>query len=294
MERGRISRRDLIRRAGAAALALPLGGALAGCEFESPSALAKGDLLERMKAAGVAKVAIGNEPPYTKIETDGSTSGVEPDVARAVLERLGIDRVEGVIVPYESMIPGLKARRWDMITAGLFMKRSRCAEIAYSNPVLVSPESFVVEKGNPKTLLKIDDVKRNDVKVAVIGGGFEDGILKTAEIPESKMLKVPEARSGIESLAAGRADAFLLPTLSLGQLGIDKGRYEITPYIPDAPKTGSGAGFRKSDRRFVARYNAELDRFKATPEYARILRQWGFDPEAVKGVTTAELCRSEG
>lgn len=287
-----MSRRDLIKRAGTASLALPLGGGLlAACGGSSASGHTS--LMARLKQTGVARVAIANEPPYTKVTPDGTTTGVEPDVAKAVLKRLGIPNIEGVIAPYESMIPGLYANRWDMITAGLFMKKSRCARIDYSSPVLVSTESFAVPKGNPKHITTVADVKKNpSLKVAAISGAFEYGILKGAGI--SGVVGVPDARSGIEGLSAGRYQAFMLPTLSLKALQSSSHPFDVTPPVPDAPKTGSGAGFRKSDASFVAKYNAVLDKFKTTPEYAQILDKWGFDPSVVKGVTTQELCKDPG
>ena len=55
-----------------------------------------------------------------------------------------------MVTPYASMIPGLNANRWDAITAGLFMKQSRCGQVSYSEPVIVSTESFAVPKGTPR------------------------------------------------------------------------------------------------------------------------------------------------
>ena len=173
-----ISRRDLLKTAGFATLAAPLGtGLLAGCG--DTTGAPGGGALDNLKRLGKARLAIANEPPYTKVKTDGSVTGAAPEVARAVLKNMGIDDVEGVVTPYDAMIPGLNARRWDIITAGLFMKRSRCAQVLYSDPVLVSTESFGVKPGNPKGLKNLDDVKaKPDVKIGVLKGAFEAGLAK--------------------------------------------------------------------------------------------------------------------
>ncbi|MFD5598693.1 ectoine/hydroxyectoine ABC transporter substrate-binding protein EhuB [Leucobacter sp. NPDC058333] len=253
------------------------------------------DTLKKAVDNGYLRVAIANEPPYTQVNSDGTVTGAEPDVLRAVLKTMGIDDIEGVTTPYESMIPGLDANRWDVVAAGLFMKESRCAAVAYSEPVIVSTESFGVPTGNPNNITTIQDVIDNpDLKIAVLTGGFEEGILKTAKVPSTQQVLVKDARSGVEAIGAKRADAFLLPTLSLKDLAEAGGAVEVTEPIEDAPRTGSGAAFRKGDTKLLKAYNEALADFKETPEFGEILEKWGFDPTAVEGVTAAELCKNAG
>jgi polar amino acid transport system substrate-binding protein len=293
MRRTEISRRQLLRGGGAAALALPAAGFLAGCSFTQPGAGQPGSTLDQIRKQGFARIAVANEPPYTQIKPDGTVTGAEPDVVAAVLKRMGIPEIQGVVTPYESMIPGLNANRWDIIAAGLFMKQSRCSQILYSEPEIVSTESFAVPAGNPKNLTSIASVIANPaVKVAVLPGGFEDGALKTQNVPAAQIVNIPDGRSGIEAVQAGRADAFFLPTLSLNSLkteGID-----VTPAIQDVQQTGSGAGFRKTDQNLVNAYDEQLRALKASPEFDQILSQWGFSADAVRSVTRDQLCAVAG
>lgn len=299
MDQSMLSRRELIKRAGAAGLVLPFaGGVLAGCGSSGGASAsgpaAGGDALAHLKQVGVARLAIANEPPYTKVTTDGQVTGASPDIARAVFKLLGVGNVEGVITPYDAMIPGLNANRWDVITAGLFMKKSRCAQIIYSEPDVVSTESFAVKPGNPKGIGSVADVKANDVKIGVLPGGYEDGILKDAKVPQAKVVKVPDGRSGIEALQAGRIDAFFLPTLSLNALKGSGPAFDVTPPVKDAPPTGAGAGFRKSDTKLRDAYNAKMDVLKKNGEFDRILAKWGFSGKAARSVTTKQLCNTPG
>lgn len=286
------TRRDVLRRA-AAAGAVAIGGPtlLSAC---SGGEARGGDTLSVGRQQGFLRVAIANEPPYTKVNPDGTVTGVEPDIARAVLKKLGIPELQGIVAPYDQMIPGLQASRWDMVTAGLFMKQSRCAEVLYSEPTIVSTESFGVLKGNPKNLTTVASVKESGAKVAVLGGAFEEGILKDAKVPSNQMVQVRDNRSGIETVKAGRADAFFLPTLSLNDLLEGDNSMEVTPPVEDAPTTGAGHAFRKTDDELHAAYNKELAKLKASEEFAKISEKWGFDPSAVEGVTTEELCKTPG
>ena len=290
------SRRRLLRGIGAAVVGVPLVGWSTGCTFTEPGTGApKGSVLERGRDQGYLRVAIFNEPPYTKLEVDGTVTGAEPDVLRAVLKRLDIDDIEGVRIEYDAMIPALKSGQVDVIAAGLFMKQSRCSEVAYTEPVIVSTESFAVPPGNPKNVTTIQDVlDKPALKVAVLPGGFEEGILIGANVPEKQRVIVRDNVTGVEALEAGRADAFLLPTLSLQGLAKENDSFVVTDPVEDAPVTGSGAAFEQSQTDDVDEYNDELTKFKETDEFVEIMDKWGFDAEAALDATTEELCKAEG
>ncbi|PEG38613.1 ectoine/hydroxyectoine ABC transporter substrate-binding protein EhuB [Mycolicibacterium agri] len=278
------------------AVGIPLADWLSGCTFTEPGTGApKGSVLDRGRRQGYLRVAVFNEPPYTKLEVDGTVTGAEPDVLRAVLQQLGIGDIRGARIEYDAMIPALKSGQVDVIAAGLFMKQSRCAEVAYTEPVIVSTESFAVPPGNPQNITTIQVVLDNPaLKIAVLPGGFEEGILIAANVPQSQRVIVRDNVSGVEALAAGRVNAFLLPTLSLRGMAEVNKSFEVTDPIEDAPATGSGAAFEKSQTDDVAKYNQVLAEFKEGQEFADIMQKWGFDADAALGVTAEELCKAEG
>jgi len=292
-----ISRRTLLRGIAVTAVGLPVVGYLTGCSTTDAGGGTSdaSNVLERGREQGFLRVAVFSEPPYTKLEPDGTVTGAEPDVLRAVCKELGIDDIKGIKVPYESMIPSLQAKRVDVIAAGLFMKQSRCAEVVYSEPVIVSTESFGVPSGNPNGILTVQDVLDNgDLKIAVLPGGFEEGILNSAGVPKGQQVSVNDNISGVEAVKTDRADAFFLPTLSLEDLEKTVGGFEITPVVEDAPKTGSGAAWGKDQQSAVDEYNVELEKFKASDGFDEVMDKWGFDPDAARGVTARELCQVEG
>ena len=136
------SHRAMSRAVAAVAAGVLIASSLAACSTVTPGgASASGgaaNTLELGKKQGYLRVGIANEPPYTQVGADGSVSGAEPDILHAVLKTMGVSEIQGIVTPYPAMIPGLIANRWDVIAAGLFMKQSRCAAVAYSEPVIVS------------------------------------------------------------------------------------------------------------------------------------------------------------
>lgn len=260
----------------------------------SPTAPAELSTLERAIERGYITVAIANEPPYTSVSAGGEVSGAEPDVARAVFKRMGIDDIQGIVTTYASMIPGLQAGRWDVVTAGLFMRKERCEQVAYAEPVVVSTESYAVPQGNPQNILSVADVVNNpNLRIAVLPGGFEEGLLLQNGVPDSQLIPIQEGRSGMEAVESGRADAFMLPTLSLEDIVGDHPTLEVTPFIEDAPITGGGPAFRLEDSDLRDAYVAEFAEFRKTQEYRDILTGWGFDPVAAEQVTMEQLCAQD-
>jgi len=292
-----ISRRDLLRFSALGIAAVGGGSFLSACsttEAGNPNAVA-GGLTQRVQDGEPVRMVIGNEPPYTKLLPNGDVTGAEPDVAKAVLKQMGITNVEAITSGYDAMIPGLDADRWDMVAAGLFMNKSRCADVLYSSPVIVSTESLAVPSGNPMGLSTLNDVQSNkDVKVAVLSGSFE---LKTAlslDIPQSQLPTYNLAPDAMQALDDGRVDAVLLPTLTLQDLKTKLKGFEVSPPLDEFPTTGSGEAFRKSDQDFFDKYNKKLEAFKETSEFDKILAKWGFSGAAARDATTKELCATPG
>lgn len=271
------------------------GTLLSSCSTTEPGGGPGAGLSQRVEQGQPVRLVIANEPPYTQLQPNGDITGAAPDVAKAVLQRMGIENVEGIVADYNSMVPGLNAGRWDMVTAGLFMDQERCAAVLYSAPVLVSTESFAVPPGNPMNITSVRAVTGNpDVAVAVLGGSYELRAAQNLGVPQGQLQTYPLAPDALSALSAGRVDAVLLPTLTLEQiLNEQGGDFVVTPPLNEIPKTGSGAAFRRSDQDFHGRYNPELMAFKETPEFAAILDRWGFDAEASRTATTEELCAVE-
>lgn len=288
------SRRDLFRFSAAGAAALGGGTLLGACTTTDPGAGGTG-LSQRVEQGQPVRIAIANEPPYTQLQPNGEISGASPDVAKAVLQRMGISNVKGVTTDYDTMIPGLDAGRWDMVAAGLFMDQARCRQVLYTAPVLVSTESFATPPGNPMGITSVDAVKGNrDIRVAVLAGSYELRAAQNLGVPQGQLQTYPGAPDALQALSAGRVDAVLLPTLSLQQVKQQQGGdFAITPPLGEVPKTGSGHAFGKADQDFHGRYNQQLTAFKETEQFAAILERWGFSAEATRGATKDELCAVE-
>jgi polar amino acid transport system substrate-binding protein len=254
------------------------------------------EALDALKEQGFARIAIANEPPFTAVNPDGSVSGAAPDVARAVFKRLGVDDVVASISEYGAMIPGLQARRFDAVTAGLFMKPERCAAVAYSEPVLCDAEAFLLKAGNPHGLKSYKDIADNaELRIGAPGGGTEERLALEAGVPRDRVIVVPDAQSGLTMLQQGRIDVYSLPVLSINALvkQANDTSLDVVAPVEGAPVYCDGAAFRKDQTELRDAFDRELAAIKASGEFAQIIEPYGFSAEAAMSTTREKLCAQQ-
>jgi len=222
-------------------------------KFLSCSVLAAGmsqpaiaDTLADMISKGEALIAIGNEPPYTQITPDGQTTGVGPDLVRAVLDRLGIPQVKGEVVEYGAMIPSLQASRVDLVSSGtLFITPQRCEAILFSEPDVCDAEGFAVPQGNPRKLYTYGDIAKSGAKIGLCSGCAEEKYAEAAGVKRENIVTIPDGPGGIKMLADGRVDAVGLPLSSLANLLKSEQGLEVSGRVADAPLGCMAVGFRQ-------------------------------------------------
>lgn len=252
--------------------------------------------LEDLKKQGFARVAIANEPPYTAVGADGKVSGAAPDVAREIFKRLGVPDIVASISEYGAMIPGLQAGRFDVITAGLFMKPQRCEAVAYSEPVLCDAEAFLMKKGNPKNLNSYADIaKDTTATIGAPGGGTEEKLALEAGVPRDRVIVVPDGQSGLKMVQDGRIDVYSLPVLSINDLmkkANDSNLATVAP-VKGAPVYCDGAAFRKQDTALRDAFDVELKKMKESGEFAKIIEPYGFSAAAAMSTSREKLCAAQ-
>lgn len=290
------TRRELFRRS-AVAGAVVLGGPalLAAC-----SSTSSGNTLDAAKQAGTIKVGIANEAPYGFTGPDGHTAtGESVEVGRAVLKALGVNALDAQVVDFNGLIPGLNARQFDMVTAGMFINKARCGAAAFSDPDYTAPTAFLVPKGNPKGVLTFDDVRTKNLRLAVLSGAVEQGYAKQSGVPDGQVQAFDTQNSLLQAVSTGRVDAGALTNISLNDV-VSKNpsaSVEVTkgffPVINGQETLSAGAFvFRKGDEAFVSAFNAELKKLHESGEWLRIAGPFGFNQDNVPkaDVTTQRLC----
>ncbi|WP_246679181.1 ectoine/hydroxyectoine ABC transporter substrate-binding protein EhuB [Mesorhizobium sp. B2-6-2] len=273
--------------------ALGLG---AGLVMLSSTAAALADTtLERAKKDGYIRVGFANEAPFGYATPDGKLTGEAPEVAKAVLAKMGIKQVDGVLTEFGSLIPGLKAGRFDIIAAGMFINPKRCAEINFSEPSYGIGAAMLVQKGNPKQVKDFSTFKDNsNLKLAVMAGAVEGAEAKDAGVSQGQLVVLPDQSSLVAAVQSGRADAAALTALSIAEMAKKADGVESTKPFGEvngkSVKGHGGFGFRKEDTDLQKAFNAELKKFIGSPEHVALVEPFGFGKDYLPNKTTAELC----
>lgn len=261
--------------------------------------------LARVRREGLARVGFANEAPFAYLDIEaGRLTGEAPEIARLVLERMGVARIEGVLTEFGSLIPGLRAGRFDLIAAGMYVTPVRCREIAFSQPTYSIGGAFLVERGNPRDLHGYEDVRdREDVRLGVMAGAVERGYSLAVGIPATQLVVFPDPPSALAGLLADRIDAFAATQLTARDLLAKAGSDRLAladpfrdPVIDGRPARGYGAfGFRKQSRALREAFDAQLAGFVGSQAHLALVRPFGFGEDQLPGeVTTAELCEPRG
>ena len=272
------------------------GLAVAPALMASP-ALAE-DSLERIRKQGFIRVGFANEAPYGYATPDGKLTGEAPEVAKAVLARMGISEVDGVLTEFGSLIPGLMAGRFDIIAAGMFINPKRCAQINFSEPSYGIGQAMLVKAGNPKGIKDYGSFKDNrDLKLAVMAGAVEGGYAKESGVAEDQLVVLPDQSSLLAAVQSGRADGAALTALSIADMAKKGEGVESTKPFGEvngqSVKGHGGFGFRKEDTSLYEAFNGELKAFLGTPEHIALVTPFGFGADYLPNKTMEQLCKGE-
>lgn len=279
---------------------MTLAVTLAACGDSDPdSGSASGDKLSELKEKGTVTVGFAGEEPYS-FEKDGELTGATIALHRKIFKEMGIDEVKGVKTEWGSLIPGLKAGRFDVISAGMSILPERCAEASFGDPEILYTTAFMVPKGNPKNLNTFDDVKKSGAKLVTMSGAIESGYAKSLDI---KNTEVGSPQDGMDAVTRGRGDVFALTGISLRTMAEQSSNddVEVTkPFVAvvdGKEQVGAGATvFKKGDETLRDAYNEQLAKItKDEKSYTDVIGEFGFtDAERPKGdLTTEQLCAGE-
>lgn len=253
--------------------------------------------LEKAQREGYVTIGFANEKPYAYQTVEGELTGEAVEVARAVLENLGIGEMRGVLTEFGSLIPGLQAKRFDMVTAGMFITPERAADVSFANPEYSIGEAIAVKQGNPLDLHSYEDIAEHETAtVAIPGGAIEYDYLVAVGVPEDRLVTVPDMPSALAALQAGRVDVITATGPSLqetldtaGDSDIERVTDFTQPVIDGESVRGYGAtAFREDDTDFVEAFNKELKRLQDSGELLEIIQPFGFTEEELPGDITVE------
>ena len=247
----------------------------------SISSVSAKTLTERLADGHKLRLGFGTAVPWAYAGDNGEALGFVNMIALTVLEEMGITEHETKVFEWSGLIPGINANRSDMVTGGMYILKSRCENMNFSDPIGVFGDAMLVPKGNPKNINNYQDVIDTGAKL-VTGTGFNTvEAAKKYGVPDSQMLLVEGEVGILAAMKAGRADAAVQTFFGAKEHEAKTdGKFEVTDpkLMPKETLNVVGIGFRKTDVEFRDNFNKALAKVMANP--AKMLKragEYGYD-----------------
>lgn len=257
----RVTRRTAAALAGcliAAALATGCGGSSAETEERGYRLVEDGKLTFAMS---------GQYRPFNYFEDDGELAGFDVELGNEIAERLDL-KPNPVTGPFNSLVAGLKAKRYDLIVGSMSPTGERRKQVDFTDEYYVSGAQLFV--GNDSAVASVDDLK--DARVGVVlGTTFEEYAQKQPGVAEVKTYNSDNEM--LTELSNGRLDAAITTKL-LGLYQIKQTGIGVKPageiLFPDPAAIAS----QKGNPELTAEVGEALDEIRDDGTYARLSEKW--------------------
>jgi polar amino acid transport system substrate-binding protein len=260
------------------------------------------DTLARAKETGTLRVGFANETPFAYASPSGELTGFDIDVLRRILGDMGIKDLDGGLTNFGGLIPGLVAKRFDLVTSAIYIRPDRCKQVAFGEPFYVLGDAIAVKAGNPKSLHSYADIAADpSIKLANTAGGtgLRDNA-KALGVKDEQIVIVPDDTSGYTAVKTGRADAYVNVAIiletqlrNLNDQSLERAAPFEQPVVDGKARYGIASfAVRHEDAALLAEINKRLVAFRDTPEYAELMDKYALTKDdAVKpGMTTEKAC----
>ncbi|MDX8460998.1 transporter substrate-binding domain-containing protein [Mesorhizobium humile] len=178
-------------------------------------------LVDQIKQRGT--IVVGTEAAFEPFEfvRDGQIVGYNKDILDHVVDKLGV-KLDQLNLPFQGLLPGLLAKKFDLMATSTGINAERAAKYAYTRPT-GSFENVIVVRANEDRIKKPEDI--NGMVVAtqlassvqpVIEAYDKELKAKGGGIGEIKLFtSFPETHV---ALASGQVDAIVIASPSAAVL----------------------------------------------------------------------------
>ncbi len=226
-----------------------------------------------MAQAKDLKVAIdATYEPFTYKTPDGKPTGFDVDIANALCEQI---KRKCVFVEqvWDSMIPGLQAKKYDAIISSMSITEERLKAVDFTDKYYNTPSKIVVK----------NDVKYSGYaslkgkKIGVLKGSTQEKFAM-GELAKAGVTVTPyEAQDQVYlDIKAGRLDGTVADVLEVtgGFLSKPEGKNYVVVgeplFIPKYFGTGAGIAIRKGEKALRDELNAAIKAIRANGTYKKI------------------------
>lgn len=230
---------------------------------------AHADDLAKVKDAGVLRVAMsGTFSPFSFVDDANNVVGFDVDIGAEIARRLGV-KAEIVTTPFDGIIAGLIAGKFDTVVGSMTITEERAKAIDFVGPYYHGGRGLFVPTGSD--IQSFDAVKGHTVAVTL--GETHDKWAKQQDGWNVRSYKsLPEM---LLEANAGRVDAIVadkIPVLvAIKEQNLPLRQVDVPGVDPTA---NVGIAIRRNNPELKAAMQAALDDMMADGTYAAISMKW--------------------
>ena len=247
----------------------PAAGPAAGPSTASPPAAERKGVLATIRQTGVLRVGMEPEaPPLHFLNARKQEDGFDFRLAGIVAEALGAKRIQVVEADYEDLPDRLRAGEIDVIMAG-YVPDPSIEGVVWSNGYLDFGLCLIVHEGMVATYRSVKDLAGKRIAI------YDDPAAERwvqQNIPGARISKFSGDDGWFEAVEKDQADALVYdypfaaeeikahPQTTIVQYNLNQSKYAV--------------GIPAGNYDLVYEINQAIDKFKATPQYAELMREY--------------------
>lgn len=241
---------------------------LAGCFGNNAGSAKKDGVVEKIKKTQVLNV--GTDATFKPFEykNNGKYEGFDIELMEAVAKELGANKVEYVDTEFKGLIPGLLAKKYDVIVSAMYITDERKQTINFSDSYFPGGLSIMVKKDN-QAVKGIDDLKGKKVSVQV---GTKSAKYLEEKYKDITLVKVETNNEMFLELETGKVDAVVTGLPAAKTYAKATGSVKVLPET--LTQEFYGYGLRKDDEELATAINTALKTLKDNGTYNQIAKKW--------------------
>lgn len=209
----------------------------------------------------------GQYRPFNYYDENNTLTGFDVEIGKALCNKMGMEP-KPVTAPWDSLINGLQAKRYDAILGSMTITEDRKQQVDFSDPYYVSGGQLFVYKDSG--IKSAADLK-SDTKIGVLTTSTYD---KAARKYSQSIVNYQSDETALRDLDAGRLQAVITDRF-VGKLAISETGMKNIEMVGDLLFVEEvGIAFRQDDDTLKEKVNQALKAIKEDGTYLQISNKY--------------------
>lgn len=247
---------------------------LAGCgTADGKEKDASTEVSNRVKDSGTLKIGFeGTYPPYNFVDEKDNYVGFDVDISKEIAKRMDVE-AEFVAAPWDSLIGGLKADKFDIVIAQMAITEERKKSVDFTDPYVITGSVIITTEDNKELT---DPEKLKGKNIGVVGGTLFEEEANKIEGADVRIYK--NNADIIQDLTNNRIAANINDPLYMGY-NIKTSNLPLVSSEELLNKLSIGMAVKKDNSAFTEEINTILKEMKEDGTYQAIFKEWfGIEP----------------